>query len=255
MRSLRKGKLVSVAAEGTMKEDDIQTYERYRVHYGELEQAASYTQQFRPRRLRDLLQPSVAAGWFIARLEALALRRLLRENGDGLLVDVPCGSGKTLEHIPRHPGDRVVGVDSSKVMLSLIPEVIRNNTNLLAADIRRLPFRSESVRIVVCIRFLHRFSPDDRMTSLFELARVANSDLILYYSVRTPLTSVISKCERSLRMGDRHGLFSCSRSEIESELRACGLSYVRGISAMPFFSTGFMVLAAKESKDESKPRE
>jgi 2-polyprenyl-3-methyl-5-hydroxy-6-metoxy-1,4-benzoquinol methylase len=110
------------------------------------------------------------------------LRRILPALGsDATLLDVGTG----LADIPRHgmsaaadTGTNLatIGVDVSLPLLS----VARGHTShMVCADARALPFRDQSIDVVMCSQFLHHFEEHDAEHVVRELDRVARRAVII----------------------------------------------------------------------------
>ena len=110
-----------------------------------------------------------------------ALRRLLREVApvEGLVLDLPCGTGR-LAPLFREASIASVGADLSAPMLG---EARRKGARfLLVGDAERLPLRDGAVDGVVSLRFMSHPPRDARGRILAEMARVARRFCLLYTS-------------------------------------------------------------------------
>lgn len=108
-----------------------------------------------------------------ARLERPALQAALElaaVSADDRVLDAGCGTGQWLRlcagaHRPR----RLVGVDRSPAMLA---RAGGTGAELVAADLRRLPFDDSAFDVVCCAYVLHLLDAEDVELALVELCRV-----------------------------------------------------------------------------------
>jgi SAM-dependent methyltransferase len=107
----------------------------------------------------------------------------------GTLLDVPCGYGRFTALFARL-GIIATGVDVSGDMVRLAREeqVPPGRGRWLHADIFDLPFADATFDCTLSIRLLHhRFSHDERIRMLRELARVSRRFVLLSFYLSTPL--------------------------------------------------------------------
>ena len=107
----------------------------------------------------------------------------------GTLLDVPCGYGRFTALFARL-GIIATGVDVSSDMVRLAREeqVPSGRGRWLHADIFALPFADATFDCALSIRLLHhRFSDDERVRMLRELARVSCRFVLLSFYLSTPL--------------------------------------------------------------------
>ena len=107
----------------------------------------------------------------------------------GTLLDVPCGYGRFTALFARL-GIIATGVDVSSDMVRLAREeqVPSGRGRWLHADIFNLPFADATFDCTLSIRLLHhRFSDDERVRMLRELARVSRRFVLLSFYLSTPL--------------------------------------------------------------------
>lgn len=114
-------------------------------------------------------------------VEQAAMVSLLPSVNGLTVLDAGCGSGRYLALMAKIGARRVIGVDSSSAMLAHARDV---STELMHANVRALPFRSETIDIVVCGLVM----PDEpNLRSLLtELARVMRRGGVLLYSTLHP---------------------------------------------------------------------
>ena len=119
-------------------------------------------------------------------VEALLTRCQLQ---GGSLLDVPCGYGRFTALFARL-GIIATGVDINSDMVRLAREeqVPSGRGRWLHADIFALPFANATFDCTLSIRLLHhRFSNDERVRMLRELARVSRRFVLLSFYLSTPL--------------------------------------------------------------------
>jgi ubiquinone/menaquinone biosynthesis C-methylase UbiE len=98
-----------------------------------------------------------------------------------LVVDLPCGTGR-IDNWLLGAQARVIGVDLSNEMLEQARRNVRPTPLLrgfLRADATRLPFQSDSIDAVFCIRFFHLLKEETRLAVLGEIARVARGTIVV----------------------------------------------------------------------------
>ena len=120
--------------------------------------------------MRDLEEGS----WWNAGMRDVAalLLHLARLPPDGVLLDVGCGSGQTMTWFERgHPGWRAVGIDVASEGLAAARD--RGVNAVARASALELPFRSESVNLVITLDVLqHVPLGGGDAKALAEIARV-----------------------------------------------------------------------------------
>lgn len=107
----------------------------------------------------------------------------------GSLLDVPCGYGRFTALFTRL-GIFATGADASGGMVRLAREeqVPSGRGRWLHADIFALPFADATFDCTLSIRLLHhRFSHEERLRMLRELARVSRRFVLLSFYLSTPL--------------------------------------------------------------------
>lgn len=109
------------------------------------------------------------------------LRRLLAPGPGDLVVDLGCGSGRTLIW-NRDLGATTIGLDISPYF----SEDARQHVDLLLADLRRLPFADGTFTKAWSLDVLEHLSPDALRAMLREAARVLTpgGELFVYTHVR-----------------------------------------------------------------------
>jgi len=180
--------------------------------------------------------------WRLRRL----LSRMVRDLPAGSVVlDIPCGTGR-IESCLMRRSLRVIAADISTAMLTVARRKLglpRPGLTFLRADAYRLPVRSQSVQAVLCIRFLHLMDPVERRDVLTELARVAQRRVIVEYrNVDPPIRAFKRAIFAWLRGADRPRRRTVS--DIEVELRRCGLVGQRYDYVNRWFSGSVLIAAA-----------
>jgi SAM-dependent methyltransferase len=109
------------------------------------------------------------------------LREFLRPASGDLIVDLGCGSGRTLLW-NRDSGAATVGVD----IAPFFAEEARRDVDLLLGDLRRLPFANGTFTKAYSLDVLEHLSPDALASMLGEAARVLapGGALFVYTHVR-----------------------------------------------------------------------
>jgi len=159
----------------------------------------------------------------------------------GLVLDVPCGTGRFFQFLSSS-GLRFVGADISEPMLreSLAKTTDAPPLGLVAADCESLPFKDASFDIVLSIRFLFHMTGEGRVRALAEMARVSRRFLILDYRLRYSLKNAVHICLASV--GLKRPLRRPTRGEMLGELRAAGIEPVAIFPVTRFFSDKTIVL-------------
>ena len=96
------------------------------------------------------------------------------------ILDAGCGSGRYLQAL-RGRGARLLGIDLSEAMLE---RARRQRADVARADFRALPFKSETIDLVICSLALGDIAELDQ--ALGEIARVMRPGSHTIYSVVHP---------------------------------------------------------------------
>lgn len=87
-------------------------------------------------------------GQWVSNRECFAILDLVRNNTDGLCLDVACGQGRLTSYMQKH-GFKILGVDSSHPMLAT-----NSDFDKVAANAFSLPFKDNMFPTIVSLRFL-----------------------------------------------------------------------------------------------------
>jgi len=142
--------------------------DRFAQRYDNTREAANY---------RDLRFGRSGHGRKVAAAERLLVDDLLGRLGvRGLVLDVPCGTGRFVPVFAARACDVLAG-DVSTEMLALARRAAAEagaRCRCLALDARRLPIADAAVDLAFAMRLLHRVrEPAERVAVLRELARVS----------------------------------------------------------------------------------
>lgn len=105
------------------------------------------------------------------------------------LLDLGCGQGAFLKQFSGSNHARMIGVDRSRVALSLAATSLPSGS-WVEADVRELPIRDASIDIVLCSLLVHHFDPADAVRLLSEAGRVARLGVIVSDLTRSRLAWV-----------------------------------------------------------------
>lgn len=193
--------------------------------------------------IRDVINRKKFIEWLVAKSEVRAIKKLLSSCKGNLVLDVPCGSGKLIPELIDNFS--VIGIDSSKEMLSKVSTKNPKKLILAQADIRKLPLKDNSIDIVICNRFLQRIPPENHLMASKEIYRVGKGYVILYFAVRGIFLNIVISIEKILNLGDRGKLYYLSKKTIEEELNRENLDFIKATNVIPLLSSGYIVLVKK----------
>lgn len=225
--------------------EDDQIYDEYARRFRNKDYAQDYHRLFNPQSISEFFNRKKFIGWFVGMVENMAVKRLLSLCNSGLVLDVPCGSGKLMPSLVESDFS-IIGIDLSKDMLSVICNNKPNKLTVINADIRNLPLKDNSIDVIICNRFLHRISPKIHISALNEIYRVSKEYAILYFSTWSILTKCVTSLEKVFNIGDRGEIFYMSKKTIREELDSNGWEFIRGTDVIPMVSTGYIVIAKKK---------
>jgi SAM-dependent methyltransferase len=134
-------------------------------------------------RLRSLADVARSNRLFGGRRAAIsAIETSIEPNAGSLsLLDVGTGLADIPAEITRRSARRgvrvtTIGLDKAA---DLLGEARRVLTHAICGSVRALPFRDDSVDIVLCSQLLHHFADDDVLAVIAELDRVARTRVII----------------------------------------------------------------------------
>ena len=127
-------------------------------------------------------------------IDRLWRKRSLREIVDGTqqqILDVACGTGDSTIAIAKKaaPGSRIIGVDISEGMMSLVMrkaahEGVHDRIRLKVADAEALPFEEGSFHRVSCAFGVRNFEPKDLgLSEFYRVLKPGGKAVILELSV------------------------------------------------------------------------
>lgn len=226
------------------RQTEVHAYDEYSSRFKGDGNAERYLRTYRPPSKTEMLKLKRIVGWFVAKAEILAVRRMLSKCSGVQIVDVPSGSGKMLPELLRRY-ESIISIDHSIDMLARIRGSDPARSAIVVGDIRHLPVRGDSIDIVLCHRFLHRIPPELHVDALKELHRVCGKCAVLYYAVDSSLLGVVVRLEKALNLGDRGKIFFLSEEAIKDELQRNGWKIIGVTSVIPLVSSGYTVAVRK----------
>jgi ubiquinone/menaquinone biosynthesis C-methylase UbiE len=178
-------------------------------------------------RLRSLADVTRSNRLFGGRRAAVAAMEKSIEPGAGSLSLLDVGTG--LADIPAEIGRRsarrglritTIGLDESP---DLLGEARHGLTHAVCGSVRALPFRDDSIDIVLCSQLLHHFVDDDVAAVIAELDRVARTRVIIADLRRSWIAAVgfwLASFPLGFHRVTRHdGVLSVFRGFTATELR------------------------------------
>ncbi len=174
-------------------------------------------------------------------LHERTLRRALREvPKGGIVLDVPCGTGRFTNFLLKE-GFRVIGADISPQMLAEARRKVEGSPDALlgfqTCEVERLPFPDKSIDCTLTVRFLHLVPKEVRPTVFKELKRVSKSHVVLCVNVDKYALKHVVK-----RLRGKGSPLWMSQRELRKELEDAGLRVERIHSKMRFLSTLWIVV-------------
>jgi ubiquinone/menaquinone biosynthesis C-methylase UbiE len=160
------------------------------------------------------------------------------------ILDLPCGTGRFTGPLAESGYD-VVGSDISLEMMQVAQGKTaeeRGVRGYLQADAEALPFATDGIDCVMCIRFLFHVDAAARVRILREMGRVSRRGLIVDIRHRYSTRYVLWSLKRRLGL-TRSKLPRVSRAEMEAEFHGAGLVVRRIIPVARFFSDKWIVVA------------
>lgn len=163
--------------------------------------------------------------------QQLILRALRQAGNIRRILDIPCGTGRTMRNLaPRIP--YLVGADFSRDMMDISRQRhgdLGQPCGLLEyvqCDAERLPYVDASFDLVVSSRFMHHLSPDVRVRVLREFGRVSRGWVLIDSNMQYGLKYHLRGTRAILknRPSDRKRI---SSEQVERELAEAGLQIER----------------------------
>ena len=213
------------------------TYEGKR-RYQSLDVAGAY----------DRMRFTSLKGKLTDRLEKKAIETALKKTNvlNGLVLDIPCGTGRMTEMLLKK-GFEIVAADISDAMIAHAikrNEHFGNKVKFVKADIENLIFNDSSFDVVLTIRLMHHIPPEHHSVVLRELSRVARRWVVITfsnkYSLQNMRRDLISRFTKSPR-------YSISPSLFRQEVDEVGFNIVEYIPMLPLFSETVTVLLEKRT--------
>ena len=190
--------------------------------------------------------------WLDKRAINLALNYLPQI--EGLILDIPCGTGRITSMIAE-AGYTAIAADVSFEMIN----VARNNftkdsidvLDFIQTDATYLPFPDGEFVCVTAIRFMGHIPPATRVEMLREFGRTSQKYVIVDYSVSNPIVNFRRWVENLIRAKDwgfkkNWGWQSVSRQQLEEEFRDANLQAVHWFPKIRFLSDASIVLLKRK---------
>lgn len=110
-----------------------------------------------------------------------AVERLLGEQTEATVLDVGTGSGDFVRRLRRRRHVEAIAADLRPEVLEIARRNLAgiNNVSLLLADVRSLPLGDGEVDVAHASLLLHHLDPDDAITALGEMRRVARLAVVI----------------------------------------------------------------------------
>ena len=175
-----------------------------------------------------------------------AICRALDEAGvTGSILDLPTGTGRFVARLLER-GLEVVGADISSEMMSVARSKLNKGAHaaFVQCDSEALPFADRSFDCSLTIRFLFHLTPEARVRSLAELARVSRRWVIADYRHRYSLRYVRQSVGHFLGLRGPAEPRD-SREQMDSELSAAGLRPLKIYRIARVFSDKWVVLCER----------
>ena len=191
---------------------------------------------------------------------ALSLALSHWSQDEGLILDIPCGTGRITSYMAS-TGYGVLASDISADMLTMTQGHLTDSAvaplGYVQADAARLPFRSDTFLGATAIRFMGHIPAGTRIEILRELARVTRGYIVADYCVFSPIVHIRRRIEHLLKtrqLGFEQGWTwqSVPRHQLEREFRAADLEAVGWFAKMRFLSDAWMVLLASRNQESGE---
>jgi ubiquinone/menaquinone biosynthesis C-methylase UbiE len=119
--------------------------------------------------------------WSLApRIPFLSLNTVLRklDGGARSVLDIGCGTGEPMKFIKRQRYYLRIGADIYAPSLKQAQQQGIYDMQVLC-DLRKLPFKSKAVDIVLCLQTLEHFEREDGLRLIEEMERIARIQVII----------------------------------------------------------------------------
>lgn len=94
------------------------------------------------------------------------------ELGGKRVLELGCGTGKSLKAILAKKPERAVAVDFSEIAVRIARQRFSNGAEILHADCKKLPFENETFDIIFCRHVLGAMTLKERKKCVAEMKRV-----------------------------------------------------------------------------------
>jgi ubiquinone/menaquinone biosynthesis C-methylase UbiE len=199
------------------------------------EAAAAYRQSRQPAKFKRYdLEEAIVSRW---------LRDLPK---GGLVLDIPCGTGRLVQTVTRH-GLRYLGADVSRAKIGEAQHEAEaaETFGFVNADAEHIPLADNSVDCVIIWRLLHHIrDPRVRQAMLREAARVTRHEVIVSFHHPLSFTSIRKACQRVLT-GKNQGAGAISHWRLRREAQACGLRLIETRSFRKYISINWFASLVK----------
>ena len=178
---------------------------------------------------------------------AAALEAAGLQEGQGLVLDVPCGTGRWADLLGK-AGKFYLGLDLSFPMLLICREWIGDRRPVALASAWALPLPDGGADLVACIRLLHHVGEEERKRALVgELCRVARRALLVtFLDGRSPKQRIHRWKARLMGKPVRRPAWN--RKSLEEAARERGMTLVRYWTLSPWFSGQTLALFRREDR-------
>ena len=167
------------------------------------------------------------------------LRRFLRPTARDIVIDLGCGSGRTLLW-NRDLGAEAIGIDISP----FFSDEARRGVNLLLGDLRRLPFADATFTKAWSLDVLEHLSPEALRGMLIEAARVLvpGGSLFVYTHVRknAPIAIGLRTINALARQLERVGMIDMRQERLRKSDHLNPLRDIPELQAVAH-ATGFRI--------------
>jgi len=158
--------------------NDVESYRYISQHYNREQEAVKWQKES----LGYLRDRTLAATFSL-------IDSYLLTNKSATLTDIGCGCGRYMIDACRR-NLNYLGVDSSMVMLQHAAN-LSSEARLCQAEIIRLPFKSETSDIVICMGLLQHLLQKTFMTAVEEISRIIKPEGLFVFNFRNKLNPFI----------------------------------------------------------------